>query len=333
MSWTFFLDSIIFGDFFLDSIIFGDFFLDSIIFGDFFLKSPFKPGDLCTVMDLDTFAPEHIFDEMADEIPMYEKEPQKYLSLWRTRYEPFVYDILKQRYGKVLDDFWKGYVPPLESEKAFVIVERRCHPNLWFILRNIAYFGQGWSIYLFCSKQNAAYCARILGDKLSQVHLRIVFTEVVDGPTGVREYNELLKEVSFWAGISAEHICVIEMDCYLRKRIPESLLEYDYVGTPWGWALQSPGGSGLTLRRRSAMLEVCRQGEASIPMQDHFAGEGMFRLGYSCMRALPEGVKTFVESYYTEDPVGVHQWWTFFFNRFLFKQDKQIAARLLTLDV
>jgi hypothetical protein len=159
-------------------------------------------------------------------------------------------------------------IHPLVSEKAFVIAERRCHPNLWFILRNIAYFGQGWSIYLYCSKQNAAYCARILGDKLSNLHLRIVFTEVVDAATGVREYNELLKEESFWESISAQHICVIEMDCYLRKPIPDSLLEYDYIGAPWAWAMASPGGSGLSLRRRSAMIDVCRRGDASIPMQD-----------------------------------------------------------------
>ena len=284
-------------------------------------------------MELSDFGPEHIFDEMADEINMYEKEPQKYLAIWRTRYEPFVYDILKQRYGPALDEFWKGYEPPLVSDRAFVIVERRCHPNLWFILRNAAYFGRGWSIYLFCSKQNAAYCAAILGDKLPFVHLNILFNEIVDGPTGVREYNELLKQESFWERIRAEHLCVLEMDCYLRKPIPEELLKYDYVGTPWGWALQTPGGSGLTLRRRTAMLNVCKEGDHSIPMQDHFAGEGMFQLGYSWLRARPDGVKTFVESYYTDDPVGVHQWWTFFFNRFLFNQDKGIVRNLLTLAI
>jgi hypothetical protein len=63
-------------------------------------------------MDIDNFAPDHIFDEMIDEIPMYEKEPHKYLNIWRHRYEPFVYDILKQRYGATLDAFWKKYTPP-----------------------------------------------------------------------------------------------------------------------------------------------------------------------------------------------------------------------------
>ena len=73
-------------------------------------------------MEVDDFAPTHIFDEMADEIDMYEKEPQKYLAIWRNRYEPFVYDILKQRYGPALDEFWKGYEPPVHSDKAFCLL-------------------------------------------------------------------------------------------------------------------------------------------------------------------------------------------------------------------
>ena len=79
------------------------------------------------------------------------------------------------------------------------------------------------------------------------------------------------------------------------------------------------------------MLNVCKDGDHTISMQDHFAGDGMFQLGYSWLRAQPHGVNTFVESYYTKDPVGIHQWWTFFFNRFLFNQDKGIVRDLLTL--
>jgi hypothetical protein len=282
---------------------------------------------------MDSFSPDHMFDEMEAELPFYEKEPQKWLSIWRNRYDPAVFQILTQVYGPTLDAFWKTHTPPLNSKKAFVIVERRCHPNLWFILRNIAYFGRDWSIYIFCSKQNASYIADILGDKLANVHLNILFTEVVDAATGVREYNELLKLREFWGRIDAENICTIEMDCYLRKTIPDELLQYDFVGTPWGWALHTPGGTGLTLRRRTAMLDVCNHGDKKTAMQDHFASEGMFLREHSWLAAAPDGIQTFVENYYTEDPIGVHQWWTFFFNRFLFGQDKQIARKLLTLHI
>jgi len=279
-------------------------------------------------MELDDFAVEHIFDEMDADL---EASPNdNLLPRWRHRYEPFIYDILKQRYGAVLHAFWKGYEPPLTSDRAFVIVERRCHPNLWFILRNIAYFGKGWSIYLFCSKQNYDYCAAILGKNLKNVHLRVIFETHVDSATGVIEYNELLKKLSFWEQISAEHLCVFEMDCYLRRPIPDELLAYDYVGTPWTWNVKSPGGSGLTLRKRSVMLDICRKKEPGALQQDCFAAEGICELGYEFLHA-SEGREYFVESCITENPVGVHQWWTFFSK--ISKEHKDYFIRkLLTLE-
>ena len=281
---------------------------------------------------MESFSPEHMFDEMEAELPLYEKDPQKWLSIWRNRYDPAVFQILTNVYGPTLDRFWKTHTPPLVSKKAFVIVERRCHPNMWFILRNIAYFGRDWAIYIFCSKQNAAYIAGLLGDKLPHVHLNVIFTEIADAASGVREYNELLKQRQFWERIDAETVCTIEMDCYLRKPIPDELLDYDYVGTPWGWSLHTPGGTGLSIRKRAAMLDVCDHADKKIPMQDHFAAEGMFHQGYSWMPS-SQGVNVFVENYYTDDPVGVHQWWTFFFNRFLYGGSKQIATKFLTLHV
>jgi hypothetical protein len=274
---------------------------------------------------------DHMFDDMKDEIDLYEKEPEKWLRIWRNRYDPMVYQYLTYTYGKQLDTFWKSYIVPKKSEKAFVIVERRCHANLWFILRNIAYYGRGWSIYLFCSRQNEAYCRSVIAENAENVNLIVEFENYADGEKGLREYNELLKQRAFWEKVDADIICTIEMDCYLRKKIPDDILEYDYVGTPWGWSLETPGGSGLTIRKKSAMLHCCDKGNKACPMQDHFAAEAMFQLEYECMPSRPEGVKIFVESYYTEDPVGFHQWWTFFFNRFLHGQDSSIVKNYLTL--
>ena len=281
-------------------------------------------------MELDDFAVDNMFDELYYEVDSYKAKSKEYLAIWRNRYEVFIYDILKQRYGTKLNDFWKSCTVPLNSNKAFVIVERRCHPNMWFILRNIAYFGQGWSIYLFCSKQNRGYCAKLIGDK--NVHLITVFDEIADSRTGLLEYNELLKKRSFWEQVDAENVCLFEMDCYLRKQIPEDLLEYDYVGTPWGWDQKSPGGSGLTLRKRSMVLDICDKIEPGTLMQDCYMEKGVRELGYNFLHPIA-AKEVFVESYITEDPVGVHQWWTFFLNYHIQNIDKKIVRSLLTLDI
>ena len=283
-------------------------------------------------MDPADFALDHIFDEVEYDIEGYKKNQSAYLAKWRGKYEPFIYDYLKQQYGATLNEFWKTYEPPLNSDRAFVIVERRCHPNLWFILRNIAYFGRGWSIYLFCSAQNIKYCSAILGKNAKNVHLKVIFNDMVDTSQGLKEYNELLKQTSFWEKIDTEHLCIFEMDCYLRKHIPDELLHYDYVGTPWAWTIKLPGGTGLTLRKKSVMIDICTRKAPSAVPQDCFAAEGICELGYEFLHP-SESKNFFVESFFTEDPVGVHQWWTFFFYNYIVKEyPKDMILKLLTLD-
>ena len=274
----------------------------------------------------------HIFDEIANEIEEYKKAQKKWLRIWRHRYEPILFSILRERYGHIFQKHWNSCVIPSQSNKAFVLVERRCHPNLEFVLHNIAYFGSGWSIYLFCSKENEQFCKEILARHKLSIHLIPIFEKDVSMEEGIREYNQLLQEQSFWKQIEAEHLCMMEMDCYLRKEIPEELLDYDYVGTPWGWDLKSPGGSGLTLRRRSAMLAICGSCK-KMEMQDSFVAQGVVDLKLNWLPAKPYGVSTFVESFFTEDPVGVHQWWTFVFNRYLNNQTLDIVREYLTLEL
>jgi hypothetical protein len=275
---------------------------------------------------------QHLFDEIPSELESYKEDQSKWLRIWRNRYETHVYDILKKRYGYELEHVWETQSPPKLSNKAFVIVERRCHPNLEFLLHNMFYFGRDWSIYLFCSDQNLAFCKGICGRNQMVVNIIPIFKTNATAEGGVQEYNQLLQDESFWKKIEAEHICVLETDSYLRKAIPDELLQYDYVGTPWGWDLNSPGGSGLTLRRRSAMLAICAACVKK-EMQDSFVAQGVQALGLTWLPSKPYGVHTFVESYFTEDPVGVHQWWTFVFNRFLYNQSLDIVWNYLTLDI
>ena len=263
------------------------------------------------IMELGDFAVDHIFDELQYEFEDYKTTPHTVLARWKHRYEPFIYNILKQRYGVVLDTFWKGYEPPLNSDRAIVIVERRCHQNLWFILRNIAYFGRGWSIYLFCSKQNYDYCAAILGKNLKNVHLKIIYDGVVEPAVGINDYNNTLKSKAFWEQINAENLLIFQMDCYLRKHIPDEIIDYDYVGTPWSWNLKSPGGSGLSFRKRSVMIDICSKKEPGNLGEDCYVAEGVCELGYDFLHST-EASKLFLESCFMfNDPVAVHQWWTY----------------------
>jgi len=117
--------------------------------------------------------------------------------------------------------------------------------------------------------------------------VKLVFEEGV-------HYDTLFKTRSFWGSVPAEHILVFQADSLLCDNTPWSIydfLQYDYVGSPWRQEVCPPdndrsisicyndyiemvrkagffehkdyllpagqgGNGGLSLRRRSKMLEI-----------------------------------------------------------------------------
>jgi len=224
--------------------------------------------------------------------------------------EPRVFTLLKETYMATLKNFWASYSVPFSAENRVVIVERRIHPNLEFILYNAAYFARGWGITVVCSDLNIEYIKGLLNkDQHSAVHLVTMFQGNPEPSVGKTEYNMLLQSKEFYEALPSEGLLLMEMDTYLRKQIDPKILSYDYVACPYSWD-ESMSGGGLSFRRRSVMLDICKSYDQLELAQDIFACKGIQALGYT-MPCFEEGVKYFSESALYEDPVGVHQWWTF----------------------
>jgi len=226
----------------------------------------------------------------------------------RMHLEPLIYDILKIKYYTIFDKFWNENSIPKNSNKAIVLVERRIHENLAFILRNMFYFARYWSIVVICSDINYNYLKSICGN--NNVKLLQLFEGNPDRDKGRKEYNDLLKSLEFYEMLPYEHLFFVEMDTYLRKPIDESMFEYDYVAAPYNWDFSSAGG-GMSYRKKSVMIDICKRFTSTTPMQDCFANEGIKALGYKMPNYL-DGMKYICESCFCVDPMGVHQWWTFF---------------------
>ena len=102
----------------------------------------------------------HIFDEFIDK-DLNGSDPQ-ILHQKRTKLEPFIYDILKIKYYNIFDTFWKKNTVQKDTNKSIVIIERRIHPNLSFLIRNMFYYARDWSITIICSDINFSYLKTIL---------------------------------------------------------------------------------------------------------------------------------------------------------------------------
>jgi hypothetical protein len=236
----------------------------------------------------------------------YEKENTSLHNL-RTVLDPIIYKILDDKYGKLYDTFWINSSIPSKSNKTIFITERRKHPNLKFVLRNVHYYCPDYSINIHCSKENYEFVKEIC-----QPHtplISVIFEDDVCREQAINDYNNHHKSLSTWESIDSEHILVIQTDTYLRKHIPCGALEYDYMGSSYTWTEHLQGG-GLSLRKKSVMVDICQKfAHDSFEMEDTYAYMGAILCEY---KTPSKEEIIFTESCMpTEDTVGVHQWWTF----------------------
>ncbi len=211
----------------------------------------------------------------------------------------------------VFTSYWDETTIPYESDRAIVIVERRCHPNLEFCIKNAVYFARGFSLYIFCSYANLEFVKTICGDQKESVHIIPVFETIGTPEEGKEVYNQLLCDKQFWQTIEAKTCLTIETDTYLRTPLPESIYEYDYVASKWPWMQDQPGGGGLSLRNRDMMIDICERSDTTTRiMQDSFASYGVVKYGYT-YPTWEQSHQYFSEGGHFPRVCGVHQWWTF----------------------
>ncbi len=238
-------------------------------------------------------------------------KPMALLDVYRNVLEPYIYLHLTEHYGKMLQEHWESYRPPGESEHAFVIVERRAHPNFRFILQNMAWAAPHMAVYLFCSDENLAFIKAILGDKYESFHIIEAFQGDVSREEGKIGYNDVMTDYRFYESISAKYILTIQMDNIIRRKIPASMFVGDYWGNPWAWRCHDAGGGGATVRRVAAMIELCKKHRPDPtidvpPLEDAWIAERTISFPNFEFRRTH-----LMESVPTENPVVLHQFWTF----------------------
>lgn len=226
----------------------------------------------------------------------------------RVEKEPIFFDVLRRRYLEKLREWWRGYTLPSfkDTNKAYLFYEMRSHPNIEFVLYNALCACEGFGLVVYCSGENEAHIRQILGHNAKKAEIHVLFENDIGREEGRRIYNETLMSLEFWESFPAQHILICETDAYFREKLSSELLDYDYVSYKWPWLNGQPGGGGVSLRKRSAMVRICK--ESKQPHQtgaDTWAANGVKELSLTFKNA-------FMESDYSmKDPIAVHQWWSF----------------------
>jgi hypothetical protein len=258
------------------------------------------------------------------------------LHYYRTQLEPYVFNYLNLMYGQKLDEFWKTHQFPKKNKYAFVIVERRIHPNWWFVLRNIAWAAPNFSLYIFCSDINHDFIKTILGDKADNVNIINWYKGNPDRDTAFKEYNITFKMPSFYEKIDAEYLITVQMDCYFLQKIPDWIFCGTYYGAPWGWDQTKGGNGGLSIRNVKDMIEICQKEKSTIlnnEGEDSHFSQMLEKYNYY-LPPLEFRKKVIQESFPVDSiPIGTHQFWTYLHNYKLNNKTEFTSSieKLLTL--
>jgi hypothetical protein len=189
------------------------------------------------------------------------------------------------------------------------------------------------SVYLFCSDVNEGFIRAILKDKAPHYHILPVFKGLKSREEGKIEYNNFLTSVYCYRMIHSKYIMTIQMDVFIRKKLPSIIFATDYYGNPWGWDLTLPGGGGITVRRVDKMIELCEKyGTCGSDAEDSWISKKIIEMGgvypkwdicaYVCM-----------ESIRVDHPICLHQFWTYLHLYFKMSKEEVIKywSHLLTL--
>ena len=151
---------------------------------------------------------------------------------------------------------------------AFIIEPRR-HKALAFVLTNFVRNlpSPKWKFLIFHGNGNKEYVENIIDTHLRDSKERIDLVPLgVDNLT-IREYNDLLKSADFYKKIPTEVFLSFQTDTLIFDQyagLIEDFIEYDYVGAPWCYHPifgSFVGNGGLSLRRKSKMLEIIENKE------------------------------------------------------------------------
>jgi len=228
--------------------------------------------------------------------------------------EPYVYNYLLVTYGPALDRFWKTYRPPKKADNAFVIVERRPHPNFWYILRNIAWAAPQMSVYIFCSNENEDFIRTLLGDKAEHYNIIRAFQGNPPREKAIQDYNNFYTDYRNYEMMDAKYIMTVQMDIFVRRRLDMQMFMTDYYGNPWAWKQEDPGGGGATVRRVAKMIEICRRWRPDPSIDCPISEDGWINEKIIECGTWPEvGIRgtVFMETLLQNNPYVVHQTWSF----------------------
>lgn len=210
----------------------------------------------------------------------------------------------------------KGNMESFSTNEKYtaVIVEPREHAALEFVLTNfLENLPENWQILIMHGNKNRAFVEKIRDEKLAKYRSRIRLHDLQVDNLTIPEYNRLLVSTAFHDRIPSEIFLVFQTDTMICKESGVQLdefVKYDYVGAPMPHIDGLVGNGGLSLRKKSKMIEIIEKCKynGQDPEDYYYANACK---GVEFVKPNRETASRFSnEGEYSETSFGVHKPWS-----------------------
>lgn len=204
-----------------------------------------------------------------------------------------------------------------QGQYTAIIIEPREHPAMELVLSNFTKnLDNRWNFIIFHGKRNKKYIENLIDQKLPKEKSRIQLINLHIDNLSIMDYNNLLFTKSFYNYIPTEMFLIFQTDTLISEKYKNNIydfMKYDYVGAPWDTtnidiAKLQVGNGGLSLRRKSKMLEILNN---CVPMGE--PEDVFFALKCPNVKLNKPDYKTAmhfsVESIYCDSSFGLHKPW------------------------
>jgi hypothetical protein len=203
-----------------------------------------------------------------------------------------------------------------------IIVEPRKHNALEFVLTNfIENLDNRWRFIIYHSESNKSFILNIISNEIFK-NRKIDMILICRFNLSIAEYNKLLTYKNFYEIIPTETLLIFQTDSMIlkqNKNLIYDFLNYDYVGAPW--ASGKVGNGGLSLRKKSKMLDIL-----NLIQYNRNDNEDYYFSVRSNNLNIPsyENAKLFsIETQYNDISFGIHRVWE--------RLDKEEYSRLIKI--
>lgn len=205
-----------------------------------------------------------------------------------------------------------------------IIIEPREHKALELVLTNFTNnLDDRWNFIIFHGSNNINYIKNIIQTKLKKHSHRIKLHNLNVSNLTIKDYNNIFFDKNFYNNIPTETFLVFQTDTFICKKHKDliyNFIKYDYTGAPWiptHWNNQqySVGNGGLSLRKKSKMLELLNNCKHNGMNEDLFFSN-IFASELKCNVVISKpsvnDAKNFsIEHIYNDKSFGVHKPWLY----------------------